>query len=505
MTAIQKLPALNIELGGAALSASDARTLRELRVQQRLSLPALCELTFIDSPRQLAETSVVGTPLRITTKESAELFSGEITAVQHVYDPRRGEELRLRGYDLLHRLRKRQPVRAHVQLTLADLFNELLADSGVTVDAAEAGPLWQRLIQYRHSDFALAAELAERCGLYFTLRENVLHLFTLKGEGDEVPLELGKSLLEARIEVNADSSCSSVSTTGWDPLRVEQHSGKAASARSGREVSAEAGPELVGGQGERSLVDETLQDDRQAEAIAQAELDLHAAGEVVLWGVAEFDNKLRPGATVNVKGVARQLAGKYVLTAVDHTVDSEKGFVSTISTAPPAAARRNTHATAALGIVTHVNDPEGLGRVRLKLPTFEDVETDWLCVLTAGAGMGKGLLALPDVNDTVLVLFPHGDPAQGVVLGGLYGTERGPNWDWGIDEEAVKRYTFITSGGQKLRLDDSKKLIRLENSDGSYVELAPERVLLHAATDLQLEAPGRRVIVKGQAIDFQQS
>jgi len=69
----------------------------------------------------------------------------------------------------------------------------------------------------------------------------------------------------------------------------------------------------------------------------------------------------------------------------------------------------------------------------------------------------------------------------------------------------VKRYTFITSGGQKLRLDDSKKLIRLENSDGSYVELAPERVLLHAATDLQLEAPGRRVIVKGQAIDFQQS
>src|SRR5215467_14948751 len=115
MIGIQKLPALNIELGGATLSAPDARTLRELRVQQRLSLPALCELTFIDSPRQLAETSVVGTPLRITPEDSAEpLFSGEITAVQHVYDPRRGEELRLRGYDLLHRLRKRQPVRAHV-------------------------------------------------------------------------------------------------------------------------------------------------------------------------------------------------------------------------------------------------------------------------------------------------------------------------------------------------------------------------------------------------------
>ena len=42
-------------------------------------------------------------------------------------------------------------------------------------------------------------------------------------------------------------------------------------------------------------------------------------------------------------------------------------------------------------------------------------------VLSVGAGSGKGLVACPDVDDQVLVLLLHGDPAQGIVLGGLYG------------------------------------------------------------------------------------
>ncbi len=503
---VQTLPRMVIEVDNKPLSQDELRTLWEVRVQQRLSLPTLCELTFVEPTALLTEAESVapGSPLRVSARDfDNPLFVGQVTAVEHIYGPSGGRELRVRGYDVLHRLRKRQPVRAHVEVTLVDLIKELISDLNVNVEAPFAGPLWQRLVQFRQSDFEMITELAERCGLYFVLRNDTLHVLTLEGIGPDVPLKLGESLLEARIEVNSDATCSSVSTTGWDPLRVEQHEGKASEARVGRGVGVEVLPHQVGGTGECTVVDETLGNDLQAEAIAQAELDLRIAREVTLWGVAEGNPELQPGTPVKIENVAKPLMGRYILTSVDHTFDSVKGFVSTISTAPPARPTRPRGAVAALGIVTHVSDPEGFGRVQVKLPTYNDVETDWMGVLTPGAGLGKGLLALPDVTDTVLVLFPHGDPAQGVVLGGLYGLWTREEWDWGVEGSAVKRYVLRTPGGQRVRLDDAKQVIRFENSDGSYLEMSPEKVMLHAQRDLEIEAPGRNIVLRANKIDYQ--
>ncbi len=506
MRQVSTLPKIVVEADGAPLSAETARTLAEVRIQQRLSLPTLCELTFFDPPDSLPVASALtpGSALRLMLQGRPEhLFVGQVTAVEYAYEPAHGRALRVRGYDLLHQLRKRQPVRGHVQVTFADLARELVADLSISVHAPEPGPLWHRLIQHQQSDLDLLTEVAERCGLYFTLRGDVLEVFTLEGIGEIVPLSLGESLLEARIEVNGNPACRSVSTAGWDPLRAEHHEGQAKIARVGRSVAVEVPPANVGGTGERTLVDEATYDDNQAEALAQAELDRRVAQEVTLWGVAEGDPRLRPGTSVEVRGVATSLAGRYPLTAVNHTIDSHKGFVSEISTAPPVPRPRARATIAALGIVTRLGDPDGLGRVQVSLPTYGNVESGWMGVLTAGAGSGKGLVTLPDVGDHVLVLFPHGDPAQGVILGGLYGIQGPP--DTGIEEGGVQRYTFLTPGGQRLRLDDARKALRLENSEGSYVELTPDKLLLHARCDLAIEAPGRSVVIRGQSIDFERA
>jgi phage baseplate assembly protein gpV len=131
------------------------------------------------------------------------------------------------------------------------------------------------------------------------------------------------------------------------------------------------------------------------------------------------------------------------------------------------------------------------------------METEWLEVVVPGAGNGKGLVALPDVGDHVLVICAHEDPAEGVVLGGVYGTGRPP--DDGVQGGAIRRYTLRLPGGQYIQLDDEHKLIHVENSEGSYVELAPDKVRLHAATDLEIEAPGHNIVIRGQAIDFEKA
>lgn len=500
MRSLRGLPELAVELDGVALAAEVMDALDSVRVQQRLGLPALCELTFAAPPSALARAGVPpGARLRVVAAgASVPLFEGEVTAAEFAYGPSRELKLRVRGYDLLHRLRKRQPVRAHVQVTLADLARELTADLGVSVEAAAAGPLWPYLVQGRQSDLDLLNDLASRCGVHLTLRGSVLHLLTLEGEGTPLPLLLGESLLEAAVEVNADPACRSVSAAGWDVHAVEPHQGRASRARVGREVHAEAPPARVGGTGERTLVDEPTPGSEHAEALAQAELDRRVAREVVLRGVAEGDARLRPGARVRLAGVAPAIAGTYVLTSVTHTVDAERGFVSELSTEPPPERPRSSAASAALAVVSQVDGRTG--RARATLPTFGGVETDWMQVASLGAGPAKGLAILPDVGDQVLVLFTHDDPAQGVVLAGLHGAG-GPK-DPGIEGGAVRRFSLLTAGGHAIKLDDVKKSIRVEDSSGSFLELSPDSVHLRSAVSLVIEAPGQSVVIRGDTVDF---
>jgi phage baseplate assembly protein gpV len=504
-TANLTMPQVTVEIAGRALAPAECAVLGEIRVQQRLSLPTLCELTFFDEPGRDGFIShrVLGLTLKVALKDAAPaLFDGEITAIEYGYEPDRGRTLRVRGYDRLHRLRKRRPIRAHVQVNLADLAKELVGDLGLEVEAPSATPCWKHVIQ-RQSDFELLADRSEVCGLYFTLRDCTLHLLSLEGLGEAVPLRLGESLIEAHIELNSDPCCRTVTTAGWDPLRVELHKGRADAARVGRSIFADIPPEWVDGNPECTLVSRVAQDDREAETLAQAELDRCVAREASLRGVAEGNPRLRPGTPIQVDGVAPAVAGRYVLTAVTHRIDNEHRFVSELSTCPPASRARADGTIAVLGVVTRVNDPEDRGRVRVTLPAFEEVETDWMSVVTVGSGAKKGLVMLPDAGDQVLVLCTQEDPAQGVVLGGLFGSLDLP--DSGVEGEAVRRATWVTRGGQQIQLDDQRKSVRVRNSDGSYLLLTPGKVSLHAAADLDLEAPGRTVRIRAAAINFEEA
>jgi len=99
------------------------------------------------------------------------------------------------------------------------------------------------------------------------------------------------------------------------------------------------------------------------------------------------------------------------------------------------------------------------------------------------------------------VLLTHGDPASGVVLGGLYGSD-GP-FDAGVEGGAVKRFTLLTPPGHIIRLDDERKTLRIEDPTGSHIEMAQDGVTLHAAIDLHIEAPGHNVKITAASVDFE--
>src|SRR5690606_8331925 len=116
-------------------------------------------------------------------------------------------------------------------------------------------------------------------------------------------------------------------------------------------------------------------------------------------------------------------------------------------------------------------------------PAFGDLESDWLAVTVPAAGDGKGVCALPDVGDRVLVVFANLDLAWGVVLGGVFGAGRPP--EPGAPQAQARSFTLRTARGHVVHLDDDADVLRLSDRTGSTVELGPERVVLHAKVDLE--------------------
>ncbi|MBB5872956.1 phage protein D/phage baseplate assembly protein gpV [Allocatelliglobosispora scoriae] len=478
------IPPLTIRLDGARL---DARVLA-LRVAGQLSQPAQAEVT-LDADASWA----FGARLQIEVGDD-ELFDGEVTAVELVRGPGSERALLLRGYDKLHQLRKRQLPRVFTHVTIADLARELTADLGITVQCPDPGSSIERLVQHRQSDWELLSQTAARCGRYLVLDGDTLVIDGLRPRGAAVELKVGDSLWQCRVEANVDRAVREVSSIGWHPRLGEVTTGRAADRgfKPGGKLDPGAG-------GTRTLLDQSV--DLQTEA-AQAALDRSAARVVCLSGTARGDVALRPGRTVAVTGLDDAIDGAYPICSAVHTVTAE-GYRTVFGTEPPAPAALPTGASVTLGKVTSVNDPDAKGRVQVSLLAYGDLDIGWLGVLCPGAGPGKGIVALPDPGDLVVIALPHENPAEGIVLGAIYGPET-PK-DTGVSGGSVQRWTLHSGGGQSIVIDDSEKSIKMANADGSSLELAPGTVRLLAHTDLVIEAPGHSMTIRAASVDFERA
>lgn len=498
--------AVEVRVDGQPLPEPDL--LRSVRVASRLSRPAQCELALALGHGEPGWPARWGFGARLAVQvsgEPGELFTGEVTGIELAHRPDGNAELRIRGYDLLHRLRKRQRLRVFENTSVAGVLAQLTADLGLDVIADNPGPRLDRLLQHRQSDFELLVELAGQAGLYPVLRGRQLRLVTTAGYGEPVTLRLGSSLWDLRLEANLDRVVRRVTALGWHSQRGEALAEPAASPR-GLPCRLEPNPSDVGVDGERFLVDRPVRGPAELAALAQADLDASAHRAVTVSGIADGDTELWAGRRVVLDGVPAELAGEHLLAEVIHTVTAagyQTSFSTAIPPSPAGAGPASAGTTLTLGRVTDVSDPDGRGRVRVSLPALGDLDAGWLSVLCPGAGADRGLVVLPDAGDTVLVGLPGHRPADGVVLGSLYGTVSPP--DPGVVSGAVRRWSLRTASGHSIAVDDDAGLVRVENERGSFLELGPDRLRLHAATDLVIEAPGQGITVRARSVDFEQA
>jgi hypothetical protein len=105
------------------------------------------------------------------------------------------------------------------------------------------------------------------------------------------------------------------------------------------------------------------------------------------------------------------------------------------------------------------------------------------------------------VGDTVAVLQPADAPGHGIVLGGIH--IDAADDAAGVRQGAVRGVSLATSDGQRLTLDRDTDGATLRNGAGSRLEITKSGVVLHAEADLTIDAPGRRLLIRADTIDFE--
>jgi len=112
-----------------------------------------------------------------------------------------------------------------------------------------------------------------------------------------------------------------------------------------------------------------------------------------------------------------------------------------------------------LGIVTSVQDPAGMGRVKVRMFSF-DGPTDqdgqiWARVATPLAGLRRGAYLIPDVDDEVLVTFVGGDPRMPVVVGSLWNGQNVPIAGHS-STRGIDRWVFQSKDGTVVKVTEEQ-------------------------------------------------
>jgi uncharacterized protein involved in type VI secretion and phage assembly len=149
------------------------------------------------------------------------------------------------------------------------------------------------------------------------------------------------------------------------------------------------------------------------------------------------------------------------------------------------------------GIVTDIQDPLQIGRVRARVPdVLGDNESGWAMPCFPFGGSGMGFFALPTKDAGVWIEFEHGDPDYPIWAGCWYGglsdvpsvlltppykkvllkTDRGTSILLD-DTPGIGGITLETSGGQKIKILATG--IEIDNGMGAAIKLSGPQISMN--------------------------
>lgn len=154
------------------------------------------------------------------------------------------------------------------------------------------------------------------------------------------------------------------------------------------------------------------------------------------------------------------------------------------------------------GIVTDINDPLMIGRIRARVPdVMGDDESGWAMPCAPFGGQSTGFFALPKKGAGVWIEFEHGDPDYPIWSGCWWGSaaEMPPI----LLAPPYKKMMIITEGGTTVILDDTPGIggITLETASGQKIVMNSINVEITNGQGASIKLMGPQVSINSGALE----
>jgi len=543
--------AIKVEVDGQPLGGAAETALVRIVVDDHLHLPDTFELTFQETADMKVADAAhlrVGSAVKISTSALGDgttslLISGEVTALEGVYREGKAPVLVARGYDHAHRLSRGRGSATFQNVKFSDVARRIASTAGLqtgTID--DSGRVHAHVGQTGQTDWEFLKGLAGAVGFEVAVVEGKLE-FRRPREAAQAPaagdfsstdplqLVFGQELLEFRPRVTSVGQVSRVEVRGWDPATKKAIVGTAQAGTTAAQLPDNpgglagrfGGPVLIAEGGHASQGEA----DRAAQALAEKVGSAFAEAS----GIARGNPRVKAGAAVSVSHVAAPFAGRYTITHTRHTYDPQDGYRThfvvsgrqdrslmglVAGAAGGAAGTGGTGGGGAgsgsisgvmVGIVTDNNDPDRLGRVKVKFPTMsEGYESFWARVAAPGAGASRGMVWIPEVDDEVLVAFEGGHRQRPFVVGGVWnGKDKPPPVE--VNAGKLERRALVSRDGNEMYMNDKdgksalgmrtsgdEVVLDLSRADNEIKATSKGKIILTAASDIEIKASGKVTI-----------
>ena len=423
---------------GAEIAQEHRDRIKEIRVVDHLRLPDVCTiiLTFPKADGIDEQPFTIGSQLevRLGAKDeqaSETLFKGDVVSLEPEFGAG-GCGLLVRSYDRAHLLHRSRKVRVFQNQTATDIVKKVVAENGLRFEGDASGDPHDYIGQDNETDWDFIWRLAERCGFEFIVSDQTAK-FRRPGHGGTVELEWPKTLMSFSPRVTAVQQVNEVTLMAHDPLTKQTIESSATRAEPVASIGLKR-DEITGAFDDAKLhvATEPVKSRSEGDALTQALLDKLAMGYIAAEGVAFGNPLIRAGVMVQVNGVGRSFSGTYRCASSQHVLRGGGSYITNFLNSPSHTITGAVNGGGGgpgaffggqlvLGVVTNNNDPESMGRVRVRYPALgDDAEGNWARIATTSAGKGRGLMMLPVVDEEVLVGFEHGDTSRPYVLGSLF-------------------------------------------------------------------------------------
>ena len=529
----QLISQVYIKIDGRDASEEVMNDVIRIEVDDSLNLPDLFLIHVRDPRLDLLENDTFGLGKRIEISVRDQngpqtLMSGEVTAIEPDFNRHSGPTLLVRGYDQSHRLHREKKTRTFVQYTDSDIATRIAQESGLRGEVEATREVHEYIMQANQTNLEFLHERAARIGYRVMVEDRTLHFKPSPAASGAAPtVEWGGNLMDFRAKLNAADQVSEVTVLGWDQRSKRQIIGRASSPQTpvsvGEGRTGGAATESAFGVGARRvIVDQPVDTQAEADALAQAALNQSGQSFIQAEGTCFGNPKICAGATVELKNVGHRFSGRYQITHSTHVYDGN-GLVTHFtvsgyqaltltellrSNGGGASAGGNAaHHSVVVGLVTNNVDPEGKGRLKVKFPwlTNQD-ESHWARLATPMAGAERGMMFLPEVNDEVLVAFEQGDVNKPYVLGAL----------WNGEDAPPKPSSEVVTGGKvNLRIIKSRSghIVTLDDTAGAekisivdktgnnkfIIDSVRGELTIEAQSNITIKSTSGKVSIEGMA------